>query len=164
MRLIIVRHAIAVPRGTPDIADEERPLSPEGERKFLKAARGLALVAAAPDVIMTSPLPRALRTAEIAAAAWGGAPPKAESFLADGTLEQIVHALRALPEGSTVAIVGHEPTLSSLVAWLLGSKNGDAFELKKGGAACVETDAGVTNAKLVWFLPARILRDVADGV
>ena len=42
MRLIIIRHAIAVPRGTPDIPDDERPLTRRGERRFIDAARGLA--------------------------------------------------------------------------------------------------------------------------
>jgi phosphohistidine phosphatase len=163
MRLIIVRHAIAVPRGTPDVPEEERPLSPEGERKFQKAARGLALLAEGPDLILTSPLPRALRTAEIAAAAWGGTPLRVERVLLEGTLDQIVSALAKLPEQSKVVIVGHEPTVSSLVAGLLGSARGEAFELKKGGAACIETDARVTTGQLLWYVPPRVLRDVADG-
>jgi len=38
MKVLIVRHAIAVPRGTPDIPDADRPLTEEGEKKFKKAA------------------------------------------------------------------------------------------------------------------------------
>ena len=40
MQLLIIRHAIAVPRGTPGIPDEDRPLTPEGEQKFREARRG----------------------------------------------------------------------------------------------------------------------------
>ena len=31
MRLLVVRHAIAVPHGTPGVADNDRPLTSEGE-------------------------------------------------------------------------------------------------------------------------------------
>src|SRR5712691_2564228 len=72
MRLLFIRHAIAVPRGTPGIPDDERPLTPDGEKRFRKAARGLARIAAPPEILLTSPLPRARKTAEIAAQAWGG--------------------------------------------------------------------------------------------
>ncbi len=164
MRLVIIRHAIAVPRETPGIVEEERPLSPDGERKFLKAARGLALLVEAPDLVLTSPLPRASRTAEIAAATWGGVQVRTEPVLVDGTVDDIAQTLAKLPEAAKVAIVGHEPTLSALAARLLGAKSGEAFELKKGGAACIETDAGVAGGRLLWFAPPRVLRDVADSV
>lgn len=68
MKLLLVRHAAAVPRGTSGVSDDERPLRPEGKTKFLAAARGLARIAHRPDVLLTRPLPRARVTAEIAAA------------------------------------------------------------------------------------------------
>ena len=69
MQLIIIRHAIAVPHGTPGYADEERPLTPEGEAKFKEAARGLARAYDRPDALLTSPWLRARQTAAIAGAA-----------------------------------------------------------------------------------------------
>ena len=44
MKLLLVRHATAVPRGTPGVSDDDRPLTPEGKTKFLAAARGLARI------------------------------------------------------------------------------------------------------------------------
>ena len=38
MKLYIVRHAIAVPHGTPGINDDDRPLTEEGIRKMRQAA------------------------------------------------------------------------------------------------------------------------------
>src|SRR5262245_23926901 len=75
MKLTIIRHAIAVPAGTEGIADDERPLMPKGRRRFREVARGLAEVCEPPDVLLTSPLPRARETAEIAAEAWGDVTP-----------------------------------------------------------------------------------------
>ena len=66
-RLYLLRHGIAVPHGTPDIPDDERPLTSEGEKGVRKVARGLRLLGLKLDRIVTSPLPRALRTAEIVA-------------------------------------------------------------------------------------------------
>ena len=67
MQLLIIRHAIAVPRGTPGIPDEDRPLTPEGEQKFREAAEGLAKLVDRPDALLTSPWLRAKQTAAIAA-------------------------------------------------------------------------------------------------
>jgi len=69
VKRLLVRHAAAVPRGMPGIPDDERPLTPKGRAKFSAAAKGLARIARRPDVLLTSPLPRARATAEIAARA-----------------------------------------------------------------------------------------------
>ena len=39
MRLLVVRHAIAVPHGTPEVPEEERPLTAKGEKRFRVAAK-----------------------------------------------------------------------------------------------------------------------------
>ena len=67
----IVRHAIAVPHGTPEVPEDERPLTPRGEKRFRVAAKGLARICRRPDVLLSSPLVRARQTADIAAEAWG---------------------------------------------------------------------------------------------
>ena len=159
MRLIIIRHAIAVPRGTPDIPDDERPLTRRGERRFREAARGLARIAARPDVLLTSPLPRALRTAEIAAAAWGKVKPRKADALAGGSFTEIAAIVDKLPREATVAVVGHEPDVSELLAAVLGSKDAAAFTFKKGGAAAVEVPGPLgQGGALVWAMPPRLLR------
>ena len=71
MKLLIIRHAIAVSRNSADLPDDERPLTGRGRRRFRKAADGLARIVDRPDVLLTSPLRRAVQTAEIAAKAWG---------------------------------------------------------------------------------------------
>jgi phosphohistidine phosphatase SixA len=40
MKLLILRHAIAAPHGTPGIADEDRPLTPRGRKRFVVALVG----------------------------------------------------------------------------------------------------------------------------
>src|SRR5216683_1910264 len=119
MRLLIIRHAAAVPSGTPGIADDDRPLTPKGEAKFRLAANGLARITDRPDVLLTSPLPRARATADIAARAFKRLEPRVEPALAHGGVEAILAALGHQPREATVAIVGHEPVLGALLARLL---------------------------------------------
>jgi phosphohistidine phosphatase len=161
MKLLLVRHAVAVPRGTPGLSDDERPLTPEGEAEFGLAARGLARITRRPDVLLTSPLPRARVTAEIAARAFKHVEPRIEPALADESVDGIVAALKAYPRGARVALVGHEPALSALLARLLGASQGERFAFAKGGAALVDLPDGPAAAgQLVWFLQARVLKAV----
>jgi phosphohistidine phosphatase len=162
MELLLIRHAAAVPSGTPGIADDERPLTAKGARKFRLAARGLARVARRPDVLLTSPLPRARQTADITARAFGRVEPRVEPALAAKSAAQIAEALGRQPRDGSVAIVGHEPVLSALLARLLGASDGARVAFKKGAAALVDLPEGpATPGRLVWFLKPSILRTLA---
>ena len=162
MKLLLVRHATAVPRGTAGVSDDERPLTAEGRTKFLAAARGLARIAPRPDVLLTSPLPRARVTAEIVGDAFTSLDLTIEPALAHGGVDAIVAALKSHPAGATVALVGHEPVLGALLARLLGAKPDDGLAFKKGGAALVDLPDGPAGAgRLLWFVEPRILRTLA---
>ena len=164
MKLLLVRHAAAVPSGTPGVPDGDRPLTPEGKEKFRVAAKGLARIAHRPDVLLTSPLPRARVTAEIAACAFKRIEPRIEPTLAQGSVDNIIAALKTHPLEATVAIVGHEPVLSALLAHLLGSSRSERLAFKKGGAALVDLPDGPSSAgRLMWFVKPRILRTLARG-
>jgi phosphohistidine phosphatase len=161
VKLILVRHAEAVER-TPGMADEDRRLTPEGEKRFRKAARGLARLAPRPSVILTSPLPRARRTAELAARAWGKVKVVEAEALASGDFEALA---RSLPEGDdpVVAWVGHEPHLSSFLARILGTSRGEGLAFGKGGAALVDVPGRLeAGGRLIWFLPPKALRRLDD--
>ena len=161
MQLLIVRHGIAVESGTAGIPDDERPLTPEGEKKFRQAARGIAQVVDKPYAILSSPLPRAHRTAELLSEAFAGVTLTATPALSSGSFEDLFAQLGDYPKKALLAIVGHEPTLSSLLAKLLGAKRGGNFEFKKGGAALVELHGGLGDGgQLLFFLPPKVLRAI----
>ena len=163
MQLLIIRHAIARPPGTPGIADDDRPLTPAGIRKFRRAAAGLARIAQRPDEILTSPLPRARATAEIAARAWGSVGVRELSGLAGGNLKPVLSALEGCAGAELIAVVGHEPHLSALLARLLDGGDAGRLPFRKGGAALVELPAvPAAGGTLIWFLPPRILRSLGS--
>jgi phosphohistidine phosphatase len=158
VRLLVVRHAAAVPLVAGG-ADRERPLTPEGELKFREAARGLARIVDRPDALLTSPWRRARQTAQIASAVWGGPEPRPTPALASGSFEAQAQVLDAFPQDATVAIFGHEPWVSELVARVLGSRASDRLSFKKGGVALVDVPGRLADGgSLVFYLPPKLLR------
>jgi len=138
MQLYVVRHGIAV-EGDEGIPDEWRPLTDKGRRRFQKMARSFAKRGRRLDLILTSPLVRAVQTAEILA----GATDHGEvAILAEldpkFDVEAVRKALAARAEkAEAVAIVGHEPQLSSLLAALSKVSPAD-LDLEKGAIVRVD--------------------------
>jgi phosphohistidine phosphatase len=162
MRLLIIRHAVAVPRGTPDMEDDERPLTPKGRKRFRIAARGLASILKRPDALLSSPLPRARQTADIAGKAWGKVTVTDTPALAGGTFEELAVALAAYGPKDTVAVVGHEPDVSDLLGRLVGTPHTDRLIFRKGAAALVDVPGPLQEGgTLLWFLTPRLLRALA---
>jgi phosphohistidine phosphatase len=162
MKILLIRHAIAVPHGTPGFTDDERPLTPKGEKRFRKAARGLAAIVERPQALLSSPLPRALQTAEIAAATWGEVPVTVEPAFAHGDIDEQLDVFTGYPGDAVVAAVGHEPHMSALLARLLGGGEQARLEFRKGGAAMVEvTGAPHEGGRLEWYIRPRVLRALA---
>jgi phosphohistidine phosphatase len=164
MRILVIRHAVAVPRGTPGIDDDARPLTRQGIERFRQAARGLARLVARPNVLLTSPRLRARATADLAARAWRRLTPTLEPALAADDAVSALGALAKWPAEATVALVGHEPQLSLLLAALLGGGEPDRLVMSKGGAALVEVPGPpMDGGHLVWLLPLGVLRRVRRG-
>ncbi len=144
VKLYLVRHADAVPEEVAG-SDSERWLSARGR----EAARGLARLLRAHgvtlDAIVTSPLPRAVQTAELLAAGL--------DFL--GVVEVLPplapgchprRALEALPaRGGSVAVIGHEPGISVLAALVLGKPSFPSFHTAQ--CAAIEQGAPTFTAR-----------------
>ena len=161
VRVLIVRHALAMPQGTPGVPDADRPLAVVGERRFRAAARTIARLQRMPDALLSSPLLRARQTAALLAAAWGDIAPTTERALAEGGVGAIVELLERRARDSTVVLVGHEPAVSGLVIELLGVMSSEALTFGVGTAALLDVASPFRrSARLVWFLPA----DLAEAL
>jgi phosphohistidine phosphatase len=119
VRIYVVRHAHAVPEA-PALADEHRHLSARGREVARAVAQALRDRTVVLDAIYTSPLVRAVQTAELFAEVLGFAGEvRTLPGLAPGFPPRLV-AERAAALGQAVALVGHEPGISALGAELLG--------------------------------------------
>lgn len=165
MEICLVRHAIAVERGTPGYEDDgKRPLTPKGHEKMEEAAAGLATLVT-PQVVISSPLVRAWQTAEILVLQYRLPPPRPLEALASGDDEALVRALQEM-EGGTVMLVGHEPHISRTLSFLLtGDPDAVAALFKKGAAALLSCpgEAHPGECALEWLLQPAALRRLAHS-
>lgn len=114
-RLIVIRHGKPLSDGFAE--DGLRPLSNEGRIVQRQMAERLKALGISPGLILTSPLLRAVQSAEIVGEVFE-APVEEESALGEEFDAEVVLG-RILP-GKTIAIVGHMPTLPQLVEKLVG--------------------------------------------
>jgi phosphohistidine phosphatase len=159
----LVRHAIAEPRGSRWPDDTRRPLSRGGVRRFTEVARGLRALGVECERVLTSPLVRATQTARLLSKGLGGRPRMSvTAALAPGVAAaRVVAECSRLAGARRVALVGHEPDLGVLAAFLVGARA--PFPLKKGGICRIDVPAhrvGPGTGTLVWFAPPRLLRRV----
>lgn len=161
MELLIIRHAIAFERDRRRWADDgTRPLSPSGNRRSRKAAAGLKELCKVPDRLLTSPLVRAKQTAKILTEVAGWPPAEIAPVLAPGNGAAVL-TLLGKDRSSRIAIVGHQPDLSALLAACLLRDGSDLpIEMKKNAAACLSFDGRVRagRAALKWLATPRMLR------
>ncbi|HTY36405.1 MAG TPA: phosphohistidine phosphatase SixA [Bacteroidota bacterium] len=163
MTLYIVRHGVAVLRGTAGTVDDERPLTPEGRAKMARAAKGLTKLLSSPTIIFTSPLPRAQQTAMLIAKAFR-AEEKVEvikELSPGGSTKAILGVLSNQRPNAEVVLVGHEPDLGYLASYLLGL-DAPVIEFKKGAVCAIKMKAiGKGKGTLVWHLQPRQLRHIS---
>jgi len=161
--LYVMRHGIAVTRGSKGFADDsQRPLLPEGKEKMRETARGLNRMGFEVDWIVTSPLVRAVETAEAVAESLASSVPVdlCDALRPGGSPEDLIAFLAKRPDRRRVLVVGHEPDLSELAARLIGAGGQANLAFKKGGCCMISfgqfppKDPG----QLVWWLTPRLLR------
>ena len=164
MRIVIIRHGIAEDPDAFSKSGQEdalRPLTRDGRQKMRKAAKGLKQLVPAIDVIASSALARAAQTAQIICDAYDGARAVQVAALSPRKPPAaLVEWLNAHPAGATLALIGHEPHLSTFLCWLVTGLQESFIELKKGGAALIEVSHPVTagRGKLLWLLKPSQLR------
>lgn len=165
MELLIIRHGLAEGKGAwakKGLPDRERPLTKAGRRKLKQAAPSLAEVFGKADLLAASPLLRAVQTAELVRKALGQPPlTLVDAISPDRPHKETLAWLSGLKQ-QKVAVVGHEPHLSRLIALLCTGRTEPFTELKKGQACLLELADPVKSgtAKLLWSLRSGQLRDI----
>ena len=145
IEVILVRHAIAFERDRARWADDRlRPLSPEGKKKFRRAAAGIAAWLPKVDRMFSSPLVRARETASLLTtiAGWPAAT-EVEELTPESTPASVLAMLRT-QTAKRIALVGHEPGLSALLSLCIDATGTHLpVTMKKGGIACISFASGI---------------------
>ena len=163
MFLYLIRHADAGDADPTQWADDrQRPLSEDGAKKFRQAAKKLSRLVPSVDVVLSSSWVRAWQTAKILEEDAGWVAPKRFEALEGGGEEVVIKALKPYMKRERIALVGHEPTMSGLVSWLIaGETNRSVVEMKKGSVACVEIDSlQAGTGTLKWLLTVKVMREL----
>lgn len=159
MVLDILRHGIAEER-RPGLADARRCLTEEGRDKLRRVLRRAARAGAAPSLILSSPLARAVQTAELAAEELGCKRPivKTGALAPDADAKVMWNELARYAGEPEVLLAGHQPHIGAFTAHVLGAPRLN-IEFKKGALVRVSVDLAETGrGTLEWMLTAGLAR------
>lgn len=119
MRIYLVRHGDAVPEEEAG-SDRDRWLSARGREHARILGKLLREQRVVPGMILSSPLPRAVQTAELLAQSLDFIDVVTSLRCLEPSAQPRVAANAVLSAGGAVIVVSHEPAISNLGAFLLG--------------------------------------------
>ena len=160
-QLFLLRHAEAedaVDAAHAGRQDKERQLTDSGRREMRKGAAGLAELVDEIHLILTSPLTRAVQTAELLHAAFPKAELKRHAFLVPGSDPPALLKSIANKAGPVV-LVGHEPDLSQWAGYMSTGTARSVVRMKKGSVCRLDMpeQAQPGEACIAWLLTLKQL-------
>lgn len=158
MVLYLMRHANAgLARENPAL-DVKRGLIKDGKEQCVLMARVLSALKVQVDAIVSSPLKRALQTAQFVGTELGfEGKVEASKALAPGAdYADFVEMLAAYGDREGVLAVGHNPTLFQFLGRMITANGGASIRMRKGAVACV--DFKNHPPRLHWLIDPRSAR------
>lgn len=142
MKLLVVRHAHAEDReewARINPNDELRPLTKRGIKQFVAFSKVVVSLMNEPDLILTSPLTRAIQTSDILKKRFKKNYRIIKELKPEASYSRLLKFL-SLSKKQNIIIVGHEPFLSELISYLVASDTQCRITLKKGGCCLLDLD------------------------
>jgi phosphohistidine phosphatase len=152
MQLCFLRHGEA---DWPDWTrpDDERPLTDFGKKEVRQVAKFLSRLKVRPDLIVTSPLPRASQTAKIAAECLK-TKLREDKLLTPGFGIGEMRTVLKRHRSKALMLVGHEPDFTSVISGLTGA----SLKLSKAGVVLLNVDPDSEEGELLWLFPPKVAR------
>jgi phosphohistidine phosphatase len=158
MEIYILRHGMAE-EAHGGMRDADRALTPEGAKKLQHVLRRARAIDVQPPVILTSPYRRARETAQVAAEALrnGSSLLETPALTPDSSPEAVWDEIRVHKSDAQIMIVGHEPLLSSVYAYLLNAASVQIV-VKKGSLGRIDVDrfSGHPRGVLRWLIHPKL--------
>jgi phosphohistidine phosphatase len=160
MYLYLMRHASAGLRRENPQLDEKRSLITEGKEQCMLMARTLNALKVQVDVIVSSPLKRALQTAQFVGTELGyDARVEISPALApDADYADFLEMLASYSELDGVLAVGHNPNVFRFLGRLISNNGTAAIRMRKGSVARVDLDRHPP--LLQWLIDPRSARAI----
>jgi phosphohistidine phosphatase len=152
MQLYFLRHGEADWPGWTK-PDDERPLTDFGKKEVRQVGKFLVRLKVNPDLVVSSPLPRALQTAEIAAEQLKTKLRQDEALEPGFGISELSAVLKRHP-AKVLMLVGHEPDFSSVISALTGG----FLKMSKAGVALIDIDPETEKGRLLWLFPPKFAR------
>ena len=163
MVIYFLRHANAGQKHFSDaVKDEKRPIDKVGEEQSHDVGRALAAVGVSVNIILSSPLTRAMQTAAIVSQELGHEEKLVldDALRPEATWEKFKALLNRHKDKASIMLVGHDPSMTEFVNKVLsGGGPLAAIEMKKGGVAKVEKDLH-RQAVLKWCMPPKVVQKI----
>lgn len=161
MEIYILRHGNAA-EALGGMRDADRPLTPEGAAKLQLVLRRARAMGVEPAIILASPYRRAKETAQVAVDALRGGPTLLEcrALTPESAPEAVWGEIRTNKKEPQLMLVGHEPLLSAVYAFLLGSGSLQV-DVKKGSLGRIDVDrfVGQPCGVLRWLIYPKLVSD-----
>lgn len=158
MQVHLLRHGVAE-EGRLGLSDAERTLTTDGRKKLRQVLRTAVEAEVRPTLILTSPLKRAIQTAEVAKQVLGYKNEilRTKALTPGSNVEQVWDEIRVHQDEASLMLVGHNPLFENLAAYLL---NCPALKLdfKKGAflRLDIESFRAQPHGMLRWLLTAKL--------
>lgn len=164
MNLYLMRHANAGLRKPNPTLDLKRGLVKEGKEQCIQMARLLSALKVQIDAVISSPLKRALQTAQLVSTELGyEAKIEVNPALApDGTFAAFQDLLTTHSASDGILVVGHNPNLNQFLGKLVTGNGGASLRLRKGAIARI--DMSRHPAQLQWLMDPRMARNIYASV
>ena len=164
MILYLMRHADAGAfRGNP-LLDSKRALVKEGKQQCILMARALSALGAQVDVIVSSPLKRALQTAQFVGTELGydARVEVSEALAPDAGYEDFQDMLANYAGREGILAVGHNPNAFQFLGRLITGNGTVSIRIRKGSIARVDLEHHPP--RLQWLIDPRMARSFYSNV
>src|SRR4029450_3360046 len=152
MQLYFLRHGEADWPGWTK-PDDERPLTESGKEEVRQVVTFLNRLKGKPYLIVTSPLPRALQTAEVAAEQLKTKLRQDEALEPGFGISEVGTVLKR-HRSKVLMLVAHEPDFSSVISALTGG----FLKMSKAGVALIDIDPETEQGRLIRIFPPKFAR------
>jgi phosphohistidine phosphatase len=161
MQVYLLRHGISEDERA-GLSDAERALTSEGRRRLRQTLQVAGRADVKPTLILSSPLKRAVQTAEIAKEilVCRNEIVSTRALLPGSTAEQVWEEIRCNKDEPSVVLVGHNPLFANLAGYLLGQPELQV-DFKKGAILRLDVDRFSPHPKgiLRWYLISKLAAD-----